>query len=112
MELDNDIYSLGFVSQVRDDLIDEHFDVMSGEFKDEKEKHECKQQEVVTIYPINHDEEPKQIVKITEPQIELCPECPHCAAQPKIIDLLLFKDEEKEREVQAKRIKFAEERAF
>lgn len=98
MELDKDIYSLGFVSQVRDDLIDEHLDVMSGEFKEEKEKYECNQHEDISIYPINHDEEPKQIVKLTEPQIELCPECPHCAAQPKTTDLLLFKDEEKERE--------------
>ena len=38
LECGDDIYSLGFVAQVNDELIKEHFDVLKGELLDEKAK--------------------------------------------------------------------------
>jgi hypothetical protein len=34
-ELKEDIYSLGFISQIDDDIMDEHFDVLTGRLKSE-----------------------------------------------------------------------------
>ena len=38
LECGDDIYSLGFVAQISDELIKEHFDVLKGELLDEKAK--------------------------------------------------------------------------
>lgn len=34
LEMDDSVYSLGFLSQLTDEIIDERFDVITGEFKD------------------------------------------------------------------------------
>jgi hypothetical protein len=38
IECGEDIYSLGFICQIRNDLISEHFDVLTGQMRTEKEK--------------------------------------------------------------------------
>lgn len=34
----DDIYSLGFISQISDDFLDKHFDVIKGELIEEEEE--------------------------------------------------------------------------
>lgn len=39
----DDIYSLGFIAQIKDEIMDKHFDVIKGELIEEEEKEEEKE---------------------------------------------------------------------
>jgi len=84
---------LGFVSQVRDDIIDANFDVLTGEFKEKKEESQHDEEpEDLTAMPssINDDysnpdvtaQPVHKVVKRHEPQDE-CLECRYCRALPR-----------------------------
>lgn len=111
------------MSQVRDDIIDANFDVLTGEFKEKKEESQHDEEpEDLTAMPssINDDysnpdvtaQPVHKVVKRHDPQDE-CLECRYCRALPRS-DLKINKEEDSEQEQEAvkKRIEFEIERAF
>lgn len=49
----NDIYSLGFIAQIADTIMDKHFDVIKGELIEEEEKEEKEDIEEQVVVSLN-----------------------------------------------------------
>lgn len=67
LEVGEDIYSLGFISQIHDSILDTHFDVITGRLIEDHEHHQTsKKAAEQQASPKNTGETPKPITSINQ----------------------------------------------